>query len=423
MMRDELMDYTKRKKAAGRLLAIFVSAMALLTFFSNTINNFLLPGVAADNPSRGALIKEISGEGIIEAKNVYEEYTDTNLKVLEVMVGEGDSVKKGQPILRLDIEELENELKEEEIKYRQLQLALERLKDGSTLRSYDRAIEKAKENLEKNSEDYTRTKILYGSGAVPESELKDSERGMKIAEKEYDIALQDREDRKNENIRDIENAELDLQLQEVRLNSLRGSIANGGLYTALGDGIITELSFSEGTMANSTKPLFRLAETSGGFQLSISVDSEQADYVEQGDKANVTITSGGDTRVEGRMARVKEDLQDGGRKELLIDVGGEGLTGGESCYAVISKRTQQYEGLVPNSAVYTDSEGTYVYVVRKSDGPLGAESYVQRTPVTVLDSDSTKTAVIGVMPMDEVVTGSTKPLSDGGRVVVEQYNE
>ena len=88
MIRAELIDYARRKKLTGKLLTIFIVMMALLTFFSNTINNFTLPRITVDTAESGALIKEISGKGTITANSIFEQFIDTgnNLLVKNVNV-------------------------------------------------------------------------------------------------------------------------------------------------------------------------------------------------------------------------------------------------------------------------------------------------------------------------------------------------
>jgi multidrug efflux pump subunit AcrA (membrane-fusion protein) len=421
LVHDELIDYAKRKKVTGKLLVIFIMMMILLTFFSNTINNFTLPRVALESTSRGALIKEISGEGRIETKSFYEQYIDSNLKVIDVYVQVGDTVKKGQTILSLDVDNLKSSVQDEKAKYRQQQITLDKLKDNSSLLNYNSKIESALENVEKQTKNFQDIKTLYDSGFETENNLKNAEISMKDAERNYNSTVQSKDEFVRNNQRDIETAELNLEIAARRIENLNKQVANNGIYTAPTDGIITELNFSEGTMANSSKSLFKLAETSQGFQLTVSVDRDLVDYIKPGDALDVYITSLGYKVLSGKIAQIKEDLKNGDNKELLIDVNDEELQGGENAQITASKKTKQYMALVPNSAVYSDSDGSYVFVIKKKDGPLGTESYVQRVNVTVEDSDSTKTAVVnGIMSMDKVVTESTKSLSDGDRVVVEK---
>ncbi|HYE83148.1 MAG TPA: biotin/lipoyl-binding protein, partial [Clostridia bacterium] len=264
MSREEFVENAARKKVTGKLLVIFVVMMVLLTFFSNTINNFTLPRVTLESPARGALIKEISGKGTVEAKSVYEEYIDSNFKVLEVHVKAGDSVKKGQPILSLDIEDLKASIQDETAKYRQMQIALLKLKDKSSLQSYDNNIASAVENLEKQKKNYQDTKILYDAGIETAYKLKDAETAMNSAQRSYASAVQAKEDFKKDSLRDIENAELNLEIQSRRMQSLNEKAANNGVYTSPEEGVITALNFSQGAMANGTKPLFKLADASEG---------------------------------------------------------------------------------------------------------------------------------------------------------------
>ncbi len=417
---DELNGYSRRKKTTGKLLACFIVIMTLLTFFSNTINNFLLPRVVLESPDSGALIKEISGEGTIEAKSVYEEYADNGLKVLEVKAEEGDQVKKGQLILSLDIEELRSNLQDERSKYRQQQLELEKLKDDSALEDYKSSIESAGEKLEKQTDHYQDIKTLYDAGFESESKLKEAETEMNSAKRSYDSAVKDKADHQRSNLREIESAELELEIQGRRIADLEKKVSNGGVYTAPSDGTITELNFNKGTLTNNSQPLYKLAEASDGFQLIIPVDSDLADYVRSGDRVEVYVASLEEGSIEGSIARVKKNPGDGDLKDIVIDIMSNELQGGENGRVIISNRTEQFQALVPNSAIYTDSEGSFLFTIRRVDSPLGMESYVERISVTVLDSDNTKSAVIGISPMDKVVSGSTKQLSDGDRVVVEE---
>lgn len=421
MVRDELLDYAKRKKVTGKLLGVFIIMMLLLTFFSNTINNYTLPRVTLDSPTSGALIKEISGKGRVEAKSVFEQYIDTNLKVLEVYVQAGDAVMEGDPIMALDIENLKVTLQDENAKYRQQQLALDKLKDSSTLLTHERNLQKALGNMEKQTKNYEGIRALFDSGFESEINLSDAEAAMKDAKREYDVAVQVKEEYLKNNQREIENVRLNLEIAARKIEGLNKQILNDGIYTAEAAGIITEVNFTKGTMANSTKPLFKLSETSGGFQLNVTVDRDLADYVQIGDEVDVYVTSLGNKAIKGKLTQFKEDLQNGDNKILVLEFNDDALQGGENAQIIISKKTKQYNALVPNSAIYSDSDGYYVFVIHKKDSPLGVESYVQRVNVTVEDADSTKAAIMnGVMHMDKLIIDSTKALSDGDKVVVVQ---
>ena len=103
----EASNQALRKKITGKALIIFVVMLVLLTFFSSTINNLTLPRVTVENPMPGDIVKDISGQGIVEANETQEKYIASNAMVEEVKVKTGDQVKKGQTIMILDTKDLE----------------------------------------------------------------------------------------------------------------------------------------------------------------------------------------------------------------------------------------------------------------------------------------------------------------------------
>jgi hypothetical protein len=72
---------------------------------------------------------------------------------------------------------------------------------------------------------------------------------------------------------------------------------------------------------------------------------------------------------------------------------------------------------LPNGAIREDSAGTFVLVVQQKRTPLGNSLVLARVDVTVLDSDSYRSAVSGALnPRDQVVGNSDKAVADGDTV-------
>lgn len=206
------------------------------------------------------------------------------------------------------------------------------------------------------------------------------------------------------------------------MDTLAKQVANNGVYTAPVDGMITELNFAEGSMTNNSLPLFKLADLRQGFRLIVPIDNDLVNYVKTGDTVSVNILSLGDKKTEGKIDKIVENSQhNGDEKDLWIDVSLEGLTGGEKGEIYLNKKTKPYATLVPNSAVYNDSSGSYIFVLESRKGPLGTENYLQKVEVNVEDSDNEKSALID-MVMGEVVMQSNKPVEDGDRVLKEAAN-
>lgn len=406
----------QRKKLIGKLSLLFLMTMIGLTFFSNTINNFALPRVQTVRPGSGALIKEIFGEGTVEVKSTREEYAAANLRVKEVMVEQGDRVSKGQPILSLDVDSLNLEVEtlrleadiqqsnylDEQARYQQIQLSLVG----------------ALKNQEQKQRDYNNLKALFEKGAETAVNLQNAEKDL--AEEESNCQTI----RLNLEIqaRKVENLAKQVANMTSKADILAKEAANNGVYTAPVDGLITELNFPAGSMTNNSLPLFKLADLGQGFRLIVPIDNDWVDYVKPGDTVSVNTLSLGDKKTEGKIDKIVENSRhNGDEKDLWIDVSLEGLTGGEKGEIYLSKKTKPYATLVPNSAVYDDSSGSYVFVLESRKGPLGEENYLQKVDVNVEDSDNNKSALTD-MVMGEVVMQSNKPLEDGDRVLKEAAN-
>jgi len=382
---EAITQETARKKKIRKLGLLFVSGMVALTFFSCTINNFTLPRVESARPTNGALVKEIFGEGTVEAKATYEEYTDTSLRVKDVMVGLGDRVTKGQPLISLDVGTLKSDYQDEQARYQQLEISLAG----------------AEADRKQKQRDYDITKILFDNGGESAVNMQNAEKGLADAE------------------RNCENTRLNLEIQARKVEKLAKHVEGGGVYTAPVDGIITELNFAKGSMTNNALPLYKLADPGQGFQLIVPVANDLADYAKPGDTVNVNILSLEAKIAEGKIDKiVAGSRHPGEEKDLWVDLSLDGVTGGENGEIYLSKKTKQYPTLVPNSAVYSNSDGSYIYILKSQKGPLGTENHIQKMSVNVEDYDNEKSALSG-MVTDEVVVQSDKPLEDGDKVLKE----
>jgi len=413
-----------RRKLTGKATVIFLAVMLLLTFFSRTVNNFTLPKVTYEAPAGGALIKEVTGTGNVEANTIHDLYLRTSMKVTGVLVEVGDPVKEGQTLLTLDTTDVENQLKDEQDKYAQKKMYLEKLMEAASsenLLSLDKAVQTARQNVEKAQRNYDSSKSLYEIGGVPANELADAEMDLENARMDYEIAKSNRDKTINDNRRDIESTKLDLDMAERKITELTAEMKMGTI-TAPCDGTLIELYYSEGMTANASQPLYKIADTEGGFQFVATVNISAAEYLGAGDAAEISISSLNDRVIQGRVKQIKDNQQQiGVKKDVIIDIPSDGLIGGETGTANIKKNIGSYNALVSNSAVGQDSGGYFVYVLKERKGPLGNELFVEKVSVAIGDSDNLKTAVLsGISEMDKVVSQSDKPLSDGSGVILAE---
>jgi len=412
----------KRRRITGRATVIFIAVMLLLTFFSRTINNFTLPKVTFEIPASGALIKEVTGTGNVEANTARDLYVSSSMKVTGVMVEVGDTVKKGQTLMTLDTSDIERQLEDEQDKYAQKKLQLEELMEAGSPESMmglDKAVQTARQNVEKAQKNYDSSKALYEAGAITSVDLTDAAANLENARLDYEIARNNKDKAISSNKRDIESTKLDISIAERRTAELAKEV-NMSAATAPCDGVITALYYSAGMTANASQPLYKITDTAEGFQFVATVDISAAAYLEPGDEAEITINSLNDKMLQGIVKQIRDNQQQiGVKKDVVIEVPSNGLVGGERGTADFKKNIGSYKALVSNSAIGRDIIGYFVYVLKERKGPLGNEFYVQKVTVSIGDSDNTKTVVLsGITTMDKVISDSDKPLTDGSSVMI-----
>ena len=415
---------TRRKQITAKTGLIFLAIMLLLTFFSNTINNLALPKVSYEAPTRGALLKEVTGTGKVEAQIIRDLYVRTSMKVTEVWVEVGERVQAGQILMALDTTELQTWFQDEQDRYAQKKLYLQKLMEAITpanLLSLEKAIESARYEWEKAQKSYELNKRLYDLGGIAPNVLAEAEVNLERAALEYEIAKNNKEKTISDLEIEIESTKLDLAIAERKIAELAKELTMETI-TAPCTGIITELNYTAGLTANPTLPLYKIADLSGGFKFTATVKISAAEYLEPGDQAEIYLNSLDDRVLRGQLKRITDDQQEIGiRKTVEIELAEVGLIGGESGTVEFKKRIGSFETLVPNSALGQDNEGYFVYLLKKREGPLGQEFYVEKVYVSIGDSDHIKTAVLsGITAVDQIVAESDKPLMDGSRVMIAE---
>lgn len=429
----------KNRNIIKKSIYIFIIVMLLLTFFSNTINNLMLPRVQIVSTKDGSLVKEIRGSGIVEAKEVFNSYIKDSLVVEDIKVSLGDTVKKGQVIMILNKKKLEKLLQDELIILEQKKLSLQKLQETSSFQAKtdafsineaERQIADAKDDLEQKKKNLENVKSLFEIGAETEVNLQKARSELAAAERLYKKALDERnKPAQNLNI-DIKSAELDIKLQISRIDEIKDELETASNIAAPEDGIITALNCQKGSALDPSRPLYTMSIPAGGFKLKVAIDSTKANYLMPGDEAEVSTNSLNGEKVKGKIVAItappadKPSENNASKKEIVIDLQLKTLVGGEYADIYLKKGTKDYEMLLPNEAVRKEKNNYFVMVIKENEGPLGREYHIQKIKIFCDDSDASHTAVSGgLIFSDKVVFSSDKPLSEGDRVKITKGNQ
>ena len=180
-------------------------------------------------------------------------------------------------------------------------------------------------------------------------------------------------------------------------------------------GTVSNIAITAGSNASAETPLITLNLTDRGYTVKISVTNDQAKKVRVGDNAElVNYWYGGD--IQATLENITNDPQNPGKGRLLVFRLTGDVEPDTNLTLSIGQKSANYDCIVPNSAVRTDSNGTFVLAITVKSSPLGNRYTATRVDVQELAKDDTNTAVTGLSSGDFVITTSTKPIEAGTQV-------
>lgn len=212
----------------------------------------------------------------------------------------------------------------------------------------------------------------------------------------------------------VARAQKEVERWEKKVAELSGGEDNA--ITAPIAGTVSSLSVSPGDKVQKDQVMCIIEVPDLGYQMSFSATNDQAKRIKVGNKADVSNFYWGST-IEAEVASIKVDPKDPQNKKLVtVNLDGDVTTGADITVS-IGEKSANYDVIVPNSAVRTDSNGSFVLAITAKNSPLGNRYFATRVPVEVLASDDSNSALNGNLSYgDFVITTSSSPIKNGDQV-------
>lgn len=212
-------------------------------------------------------------------------------------------------------------------------------------------------------------------------------------------------------------AELEAKLEKLSggEKDAEGNVTGGQIVSEV-NGVVKEINVTAGNNTDPATAVMTIEVPDRGYTVSMNVSNEQAQKVTIGDTAEISTGYWGSSGLSGKLVGIRNNTSAGqsGGKQLVFDVTGSDITSGTQVSVSIGQRSQNYDTIVPNSALRSDSNGSFVLVIVAKSSPLGNRFVATRVDVTELAKDDVNTAVSGgLSAYDMVLTTATKPVEDG----------
>ena len=205
-----------------------------------------------------------------------------------------------------------------------------------------------------------------------------------------------------------------IRIQQEKIKSLAGEDEN--VVTANVSGTIDTIDCTAGSTVVKDALLCTIEVPDLGHTLSFSVTNDQAQRLRIGDSATVSNYYWGNS-VTATLTTIRTDPKNPQTNKLLtFDLTGDVTSGAEMTISV-GQKSANYDLIVPNSAIKTDTNGSFVLAVTVKSSPLGNRYTAKRVSVEVLANDDNNSAVVADLTTgDYVITTSSAPVVSGDLV-------
>jgi RND family efflux transporter MFP subunit len=311
-------------------------------------------------------------------------------KVVGLGFNVGSAVKTGDILIQLDTDTLNAQLLQAEAGLQSAEAAAESVENQASL---------ARINLDAAQKLYDRTKTLYQSGVVSQSQMDDITDKLNIAQNQF------------ENASGPAQAQARAAISTARANirNLQVQIDNATIRSPI-DGYVTNQSVNVGQVVSIGVSVISIVDTST-LKLKSTVSQDLLPLLSVNQEMDITVDSYPDSRFKGTISSIGPIAVSTGEVfPLEITVNNNGsLTAGLSAHAAMITKIKGI--VVPASSVVQGSGESYVFVINDNTA-------LKRVVKVGLKNDRAAQILKGLSVGENVAVTNVSALTDNIKVTV-----
>ncbi len=231
-------------------------------------------------------------------------------------------------------------------------------------------------------------------------------------------ALEERKasDARSQSLSYLDLADLNVQIEKAKEKVKELSGGEENQVVAKTAGTIETIDCAPGDTKLKGDLLCTIEVPDLGYTMSFSVTNDQARRLKPGDTATVSNYYWGN-QIVATLESIKADPKNPQTNKLLtFEVKGD-VTAGTELTISVGQKSANYDIIVPNNAIRSDTNGRFVLVIESKSSPLGNRYIARRVEVQVLAEDDINSAVTADLSYgDYVITTSNAPVKSGDMV-------
>lgn len=309
--------------------------------------------------------------GVVDAKDQIEYSFKSSGRLGELYVEDGQAIQKGDPIAKLDIQDLNYQADAAKATYAAAQLN----------------ITKAKEALDYDSNLLNSMKALYEAGSVSQDKLDQVTLKTDVSEATYNQAL------------------TQLNAAKADLNYKNGLLDDANIY-AQADGTVIKAMYEIGELVPQGYPV--VVQRSQSQVIKVGIPQKNLDDIQVNSTVHITID---DQTAKGTVTRIDE-APDRTTRTYMAEITVHDAEFHLGAIAEADIEVGQIHGIwIPIQALLSEGED-FVYI---TDG----ERAYKRT-VIPQDTSGMMVRVAGLEAGEQVVVSGMNNLSDGINIVIDE---
>jgi multidrug efflux pump subunit AcrA (membrane-fusion protein) len=324
-------------------------------------------------------------------------------KVAAVKVDVGAHVKAGDLLFTLDAQDLQAQLRQQQASLELSKANLTKT-EGSGLEqqmlSAEQSLQKAQTAYNDAKDNYNKMKQLFDADAISKQDFTNIETRYNSAQDDLDFAKNNYELLKQKSGPESVNiASAQLHQAKAGVDSMSVQLGNSEIRSPI-SGIVSTRNVDKGEIVSSAVASFTIIDTTA-LMVSVDVSDKMIGKITKGQIIPVKISAAENATVNGIVDNVSPSSDAKTQLytiKIKIDNSRNELKPGMFARAVLPAESRANVLLVPNSAVKTENNVQYIYIV--------ADGKVKKVAVeTGLSNDK--------------VTEIKKPLKKGDLVIIE----
>ncbi|WP_422448526.1 efflux RND transporter periplasmic adaptor subunit [Thermoanaerobacterium sp. DL9XJH110] len=338
-------------------------------------------------------------------------------RVEKILVKEGDEVKAGQVLIKLEQTDVLAQLNQAKAGYDAAVAHLNSLKNGQLpqqIAQLQSAYNQAEANFKNAKQNYDRMKTLLEDGAISKQQFETAELQYNVAKEQYESArTQLAITREKTAPESVAAAEAQVRQSEAALSAAQVAIQNT-LITSPIDGTVGFINVKVGQLISAGLPVATVGNLKSA-EIVINVTEERVNALKVGQEAEVSVDSAGISGIKGRIVSIspfKDPKTQVYPVKILVPNEKGLLKSGMFARVRLVVALHPQVVTVPEEAV-VDYDGTKIVYINEA-----GRARVQKV-VTGPSSQGKIVIKNGLMPGKQLIVEGQDLLEDGTKVTVE----